>query len=168
MDAAAGLLLGAACPGCRTPGAGLCAACAALLSGVEPFAVADPACGVPVWAAAPYADVWRRCVVAYKERTGWWLGALLGELLALGVLAAARGTGVPPAGLVLVPMPSQARAVRERGLDTTLTLARVGARLTTTGSSLAEACRALAAAGTPASACAVVAATPRRSPATRA
>ena len=226
MDAAAGLLLGAACPGCRTPGAGLCAACAALLSGVEPFAVADPACGVPVWAAAPYADVWRRCVVAYKERTGWWLGALLGELLALGVLAAARGTGVPHAGLVLVPMPSQARAVRERGLDTTLTLARVAARtlagvgvrasveprlrharrvadqaslgeqgrrgnlvgalaarpvgegragvrvvvddLTPTGSSLAEACRALAAAGTPASACAVVAATPRRSPATRA
>ncbi len=34
--------------------------------------------------------------------------------------------------------------------------------LTTTGSSLHEACRALAEAGTPASGCAVVAATPRR------
>ena len=223
MDAAASLLLGAACPGCRTPCAGLCTSCRGQVHRAEPFTVPGPRCGVPVVAAAPFQDVWQRCIVAYKERTGWWLGGPLGEALALTVAVAARETGVPAGGLVLVPMPSQPRSVRERGLDTTLTLARGAARaltgaglptrverqlrhvrrvadqstlgeaarltnlagalaaepprgasgappvlrlvvddLTTTGSSLAEACRALAGAGTPASACAVVAATPLR------
>ena len=211
-DAAASLLLGAACPGCRTPGAQLCPSCAAVVADPAPFEVADG-----IVAAAAYDGLWQHCIVAYKERAGWWLGAPLGRALALAVgelLAAGLGR---PATLVLVPMPSQARAVRERGLDTTLVLARVAARtlasaglptrvepalhharvvadqaglgerdrhtnlvgalvarrgaaalrvvvddLTTTGASLAEARRALAEAGTPASGCAVVAATPRR------
>lgn len=217
-DAAASLLLGAACPGCRTPSAGLCAACRALLRAAEPFGVADSPCPVPVVAAAPYEGVWRACVVGLKERTGWGLAGPLGEALALAALVAGGADGVRE-GLVLVPMPSQARSVRERGLDTTLALTRVAARtlaragvptrvevrlhhrrrvadqsglgehdrrtnldgalaarpaggggvrlvvddLTTTGASLAEACRALTGAGTPASGCAVVAATPRRS-----
>lgn len=223
MDAAASLLLGAACPGCRTPCAGLCATCSTQVRAAEPFTVPDARCGVPVVAAAAYADVWQRCIVAYKERTGWWLGGPLGESLALAAVEAVRAVGRPDGGLTLVPLPSQPRSVRERGLDTTLTLARVAARslaraglparveptlrhvravadqsslgvahrltnlagalvarplsmgdagpgdlrlvvddLTTTGASLAEACRALDRAGTPASACAVVAATPRR------
>lgn len=212
VDAAASLFLGSACPGCRAPSAGLCRSCAVAVAGAEPFEV------VPgTWAAAPYDGVWQRCVVAYKERTGWWLGAPLGGALALAIghtLAAGPGR---PAELILVPMPSQPRSVRERGLDTTLLLARTAARtlgalglparvestlrhvrhvadqadlgerarrtnlvgalaarvgapgmrvvvddLTTTGASLAEACRALARAGTPASGAAVVAATPRR------
>ena len=223
VDAAASLLLGAACPGCRTPCAGLCARCAALLHGAEPFELPPVHGEAPVVAAAAYADVWQQCLVSYKERNGWWLGRALGEALALAVATAARRTGVPAGGVALVPMPSQPRSVRERGLDTTLTLARVAGRalvragircrveprlrhrravadqselseaerrtnlagalearplppppatdpmpvlrlvvddLTTTGSSLREACRALAGAGTPASACAVVAATP--------
>lgn len=211
-DAAASLLLGAACPGCRTPCAHLCPACAAVVAEPTPFAVGDG-----IVAAAPYDGLWQRCIVAYKERNGWWLGGPLGRALSLAVAEGlARGPG-RPRELVLVPMPSQGRSVRERGLDTTRLLARTAARtlasaglptrveatlrhvrrvadqselgehdrrtnlvgalvarpgrpalrvvvddLTTTGSSLHEACRALAEAGTPASGCAVVAATPRR------
>ena len=176
-----------------------------------------------VVAAAAYDDLWRRCLVAYKERDGWWLGGPMGRALALavgtlltGVEGGATGVG-RPSELVLVPMPSQPRSVRQRGLDTTALLARTAARtlgaaglptrveatlrhvrrvadqselgehdrrtnlvgalvarpalpavrivvddLTTTGASLAEACRALVDAGTPASGCAVVAATPLR------
>lgn len=215
VDAAASLLLGSACPGCGTPCAQLCAACAGLVGDPRPFGV--PGLGRPVGAAGAYDDVWQHCIVAYKERGAWWLGAPLGRALALAVgEVLAGGVGRPPE-LVLVPMPSQPRSVRDRGLDTTLVLARVAARtlvasglpvrvepalrhvrrvsdqselgehqrrtnlvgalsarggpagvrvvvddLTTTGASLVEACRALAEAGTPASGCAVVAATPLR------
>lgn len=221
-DAAASLLLGSACPGCRTPSAHLCATCAPVVADPRPFRVPGlEGVGQGVVAAAAYEGLWQRCIVAYKERTGWWLGAPLGRALALAVgslLAGSSGGGPGrPGALVLVPMPSQPRSVRERGLDTTLVLARVAARtlaasglptrvepvlrhvrrvadqselgeherrtnlvgalsarggapgvrvvvddLTTTGASLAEACRALAEAGTPAGGCAVVAATPLR------
>ena len=154
-----------------------------------------------------------------ERRHTAWGGCAPAVLMALALAVAeglARGPG-RPRELVLVPMPSQGRSVRERGLDTTRLLARTAARtlasaglptrveatlrhvrrvadqselgehdrrtnlvgalvarpgrpalrvvvddLTTTGSSLHEACRALAEAGTPASGCAVVAATPRR------
>lgn len=215
VDAAASLLLGSACPGCGTPTAQLCTSCAPVVGDPTPFAVVGT--GVPVVAAGAYADVWQRCIVAYKERGGWWLGAPLGRALALAVGGLLAGGIGLPGELVLVPMPSQPRSVRERGLDTTLLLARVAARslaasglptrvdpvlrhvrrvsdqsalgeherrrnlvgalsarvglpgvrvvvddLTTTGASLVEACRALDGAGTPASGCAVVAATPLR------
>jgi predicted amidophosphoribosyltransferase len=220
VDAAASLLLGSACPGCRAPCAHLCAACAAEVAAAEPFAVALPAAPVPfvpVVAAARYEELWQRCILAYKERTGWWLGGVLGAALALAVADALRRGPGRPDPLVLVPMPSQRATVRERGLDTTLLLARTAARrlaasglatrvapvlshtravadqsglderqrrtnlagalgarpapegtlvvvddLATTGASLVEACRALASAGTPPTACAIVAATPRR------
>lgn len=212
VDAAASLLLGSACPGCGTPCARLCPACALTVADPRPFQVAEG-----VVAAAPYEELWQRCIVAYKERSSWWLAAPLGRALALAVGQCVARHGWPGGGLILAPMPSQPRSVRERGLDTTRLLARTAARtlsasglptrveaslrhvrrvadqselgesdrrtnvvgaltarvgdpglrivvddLTTTGASLAEARRALAKAGTPASGCAVVAATPRR------
>ena len=131
VDAAASLLLGSACPGCRAPCAHLCAACAAEVAAAEPFAVALPAAPVPfvpVVAAARYEELWQRCILAYKERTGWWLGGVLGAALALAVADALRRGPGRPDPLVLVPMPSQRATVRERGLDTTLLLARTAAR----------------------------------------
>lgn len=215
IDAAASLLLGARCPGCRTPCARLCAACTVRLAMLEPSRIAV-AGTPPVAAAGPYAGVLGPLLVAHKERHATWLAAPLGAVLAHAVALALQGAS-RPAALTLVPMPSQARAVRERGVDTTALLARCAARaltraglpcrvaaelrhvrrvadqssldvagrranlagalvarrgapgvrvvvddLTTTGASLAEACRALARAGTPASACAVVAAAERR------
>ena len=98
VDAAASLLLGSACPGCRAPCAHLCAACAAEVAAAEPFAVALPAAPVPfvpVVAAARYEEQWQRCILAYKERTGWWLGGVLGAFL-LWRYMAPRREGLPP------------------------------------------------------------------------
>lgn len=215
VDAGASLLLGAACPGCLAPTARLCPDCTADLAQARVFRVQQP--GPPTWAVAPYGDLWRRLVVAYKERSAWWLAGPLAEQLAIAVAASLLDAGGRAPRVALVPMPSKPRTVRERGLDTTAHLARATARrltraglpasvdpclrhirdvadqsslgiagrhdnlhgalearprgggvrvvlddLTTTGASLAEACRALAAADAPARACAVVAATPRR------
>ncbi len=123
-DAAASLLLGAACAGCGRPGLGLCAACAAELARPEPRAVADAG----VWAAAAYAGVWRAALVAHKERHARHLARPLGEALAVAVAASlgGRATRLP---VVLVPIPSRAAAVRERGLDVTDVLARRAARV---------------------------------------
>ncbi|MFP5416198.1 MAG: ComF family protein [Actinomycetes bacterium] len=215
-DAAASLVLGAACPGCGVPCARLCLACADTVADPAPFPVPFAA-GLPIVAGAAYDGLWRRVLVAYKERHAWWLADPLGPVLALAVGEALARAGVRTQELVLVPMPSLPRSVRARGLDTTLALTRSAARvlaahgldarveaslhhvravadqsglsessrhanlagamaaraggagvrvlvddLTTTGASLLEACRALAEVGTPASGCAVVAATLRR------
>lgn len=213
-DAGASLFLGAVCPGCGVPSASLCAACRSVLQAPRPTLVRGPT-GSPAWAAAVYDGVWREALVAFKERQAWALAHPLGGALGRAVAAAVFGEASGP--LLLVPMPSLPRAVRERGEDTTLLLARRAARalraagadarveaclrhrrrvsdqaglsaagrranlagalvarprgegvrvvvddLTTTGASLAEAARALARAGTPPAAAAVVAATPRR------
>lgn len=77
-------------------------------------------------ACAAYAAPWRGCLIAYKERGAWWLSGPLGGILALGVAAVAGGQALRR--LSLVPVPSRASTVRERGWDTTLGLARVVAR----------------------------------------
>lgn len=116
LDAAATLLLGAACAGCGVPARGLCPACRAVLADPRPRPVPSGV-GVPVWASASYDDPWRAAIVAYKERRAWHLARPLGDALAVAVAAAlaAEGASGP---VVLVPMPSRPAAVRERGLDT--------------------------------------------------
>ena len=122
LDAAATLLLGAACAACGLPARGLCAACRRELALPAPRRV-PAGVGVPVWAAAPYEGAWRSALVAYKERHAWHLAQPLGHALALAVGEALRGSDAS-GPLVLVPMPSRAGAVRERGLDVTAELAR--------------------------------------------
>lgn len=131
-DAAANLLLGAVCAACRTPALGLCPACRAVLAAPAPRRVTARV-AEPVWAASAYEGVWREAVVAYKERRAWHLARPLGDALALAVAAALSGSGVTPP-VLLVPMPSRAAAVRERGLDVTAELARrAAAELTRAG-----------------------------------
>ncbi len=116
--AAGELLLGSACPGCGAPGWGLCAACSAALAARDE--VRWSVGGVPAVAAAEYAGVWRACLVAYKERRAWRLSRPLGAALAW----ASAGL-LPDAGpVLLVPVPSTAATVRERGEDVTWRLAR--------------------------------------------
>lgn len=218
VDAAASMLLGAACPGCGNPTARLCPRCRDEIRALAAAPVAVRGIGVPVVAAGPHQGILRALVIAYKERQAWWLNADLGPPLAESVARALlEAGGRVPAGVVLVPVPSLRSSVRVRGLDTTRALAVRAARLlsasglparveasllharstadqaelgerarrenlrgalvarpgapgvrvlvddlTTTGASLAEGCRALAVATTPVTACAVVAATPRR------
>lgn len=216
VDAAASLLLGAACPTCRTPALGLCRACSAVLADPTPLRVGARGT-VAVWAASAHEGPWRDAVVAYKERRAWHLVRPLGDALALAVGEVLREVGLD-GPVVLVPMPSRPAAVRERGLDVTAGLARRAASrltraglparverslslvgpgadqgglgeagrwqnragslvarpraaaatrvvvddITTTGASLVAALAALARAGHPARAAAVVTATPRR------
>lgn len=218
MDAAASWFLGTCCPTCGADAAGVCRACLAALGVPDPVAVPGPPGGPPGVAAHPYAGVWRRAVVAFKERAARDLAAPLGAALACAVAEAlVRAGGGALSGVTLVPMPSRPAAVRSRGVDTTRLLARVAASalrgcglptrvvpalaharavrdqaglsaeqrranlagalrtcrpvtgaavvvddLVTTGSSLAEAGRALRAAGTAVIAGAVVCAAPRR------
>ena len=65
-------------------------------------------------------------MLAHKEHGARTLTRPLGAALALAVAAAAARAGCP--GPVLVPAPSRAAAVRERGDDPTLRLARAAAR----------------------------------------
>lgn len=121
LEAAADLLLGAACPGCGAPGWGLCHLCAARLD--APVRLVDRDVGVPVAAAGPYRPVLCHVIPRFKDD-----GALhlTGELA--GLLARAVAVLEPPEASVLVPVPSRPSAVRERGYDHAARLSRAAAR----------------------------------------
>lgn len=130
------LVLPATCAGCGEPGARLrhdvCPACLRELSSLVP-AVAGPrpaATGLPVTVAlGPYQGVLRAVLLAYKERGRHRLAVPLGALLAETVAAAA-----PVGPLLLVPVPSSARAARERHGDHMARLAgQAAARLRRSG-----------------------------------
>ncbi|MGV8909340.1 MAG: ComF family protein [Propionicimonas sp.] len=121
------LVLGACCPGCGVPGLGACPACAALLTGVQPFLVPGLPEGLPAVAAAgAYADTLRRVLLAAKERGALGVIPLLGGRVAAAVARLALDAE-PAAGLVLVPVPSTPAQVAARGIDLTASLARQAA-----------------------------------------
>ncbi|MEV6206068.1 phosphoribosyltransferase family protein [Kitasatospora sp. NPDC051914] len=220
-------MLPARCAGCGEGAGQLCPACRALLTcaAAGPAGPEPPPDGLPpVHAATPYGGPVRNLLIAHKERGALRLARPLGSALAAAVRSAdaAGAPGAPGAPLLLVPVPSTRRSVRERGHDPALRLARAAARelrragrparvapvlrharrvadqaglsaaerhrnlhgaltvrprtvallhgrpvvlvddLVTTGASLAEAARALRAAGCPPRAAATVAATARR------
>lgn len=121
LNAAADLLLGARCPGCSAPGWGVCPLCRARLTASPPerFLLR----GLPVTAAAPYHPLLEHIIPRYKDD-----GALHLERLLAVLLAVAVGEHDPPAGTLLVPVPSLARAVRQRGFDHGRRLAARAAR----------------------------------------
>lgn len=111
-SALADLVLPVECAGCRTPHErlrrGACARCAADLSALRPIAVYDvPGCV----AIGEYAGPLREALLAYKERGRSGLAAPLGVLLAEAIAAAAGGR---PRPVLLVAIPSTARAARAR------------------------------------------------------
>lgn len=76
---------------------------------------------------SPYDDLLRGLVSAHKDRGALGLAPLLADRLAQSVHALLAGTGT--AGpVLLVPVPSSAAAVRRRGYDATLALARLVVR----------------------------------------
>jgi predicted amidophosphoribosyltransferase len=123
--ALADLVLPAACAGCGAERvvlrSGACAACVAELEALVPFATEPelPPYGMPACTAlGPYGGPLRSALLAYKEKGRHRLARPLGTLLAGAVAAAAIGSGggrkVP---VVLVPVPSTAKAIRERHGD---------------------------------------------------
>lgn len=122
------LVLGSACLGCGRPGRALCRPCrAALPARAAPqWPTPTPPGLVPPYAVGAYEDTLRTLVLAHKERRVLALARPLGGLLAASVaqaLADARAAG----GVVLVPVPSRPRAVRERGHDPTAAMVRAAA-----------------------------------------
>lgn len=130
-DAAVDLLLGSRCPGCDRPGRGLCRDCEMeVRSGRIRFAGRDPSPpGFPLtMCAGEYAGVLRRVVVAFKDEALVGLASELSVRLMLATAHLIAAVGRPGASFCLVPIPSGPSAVRRRGLDHTMTLARGASR----------------------------------------
>jgi ComF family protein len=130
VAAAGDLLLGANCHGCELPWWGLCPSCRRELGTRQPFVtvpVPRPD-GFPLTVtSSSYDQILRRVINAHKERQALILTRVLAERLAVSVHALL--THQPyAAAIVLVPIPSAARTVRQRGFDATSAMARIAAR----------------------------------------
>lgn len=130
VEAGVDLLLGGACVGCRRPGLALCQQCAGGLVRM-PFATApDPT--PPGWpltyAVNDYDGVVKAAILAHKEDGRLALARPLGSALAWAVLGLLSAAPHPVASLTLVPAPSSPSAVRSRGHDPLLRIARVAVR----------------------------------------
>ncbi len=113
LSAAVDLVLPRRCVGCAAPAVALCAECIAVLPQPRRRVVDD----LPVAAAGEYRDVLQAVLISYKERGRRDLAGPLAALLAGAI------TQLPPAG-PLVTVPSTRAAVRRRGGDHLLRLAR--------------------------------------------
>jgi predicted amidophosphoribosyltransferase len=122
------------CAGCGLLPGLLCASCEPALLGPARRAWPRPSpVGLPPpWAVAGYDGAVRAALLAHKEQGRAALARPLGAALATSVRAALSptGPGGPPRSgpVALVPMPSRRGAVRERGRDPTLAIARHAAR----------------------------------------
>ncbi len=134
--AAGDLLLGSTCHGCAGPAWNICPACRGVLAATSARPTRPQPCppGFPLtWTGGPYDTVTRGLISAHKERQAYGLTRLLGERLALALLGLFEQLGVPfpggeqSPGLLLVPVPSTRAAIRRRGFDAGLALARSAA-----------------------------------------
>jgi predicted amidophosphoribosyltransferase len=119
--ALADLVLPTACAGCdaeRVPlRFGACADCSAALEALTPFATAPvppPAGMPPCVAVGAYGGALRGALLAYKERGRHRLARPLGALLAGAIAEIAPDPAKP---VLLIPVPSTARAARDRHGD---------------------------------------------------
>ena len=126
------LVLPAACVGCGRPETAWCPTCDAALRRPAAVCGPDPApSGLPcTWAVTAYDGAVRAAVVAHKEHGLRALGPPLGSALArsLGTALDAGSERAAVAQVLVVPAPSRAAAVRARGDDPTLRLARLAVR----------------------------------------
>lgn len=132
VDGFLDLFLGGACVGCEQPGRLLCTACRDLLPREAHVAWPTPTPPglVPPHVTGAYDGTLRAMVLAHKERRAHALARPLARQLAIAVADAAADLA-PGSPVVLVPVPSRAAAVRERGHDPVRTMARLAARALT-------------------------------------
>jgi ComF family protein len=133
LAAASDLLLGASCHGCGQPWWGICPHCRQQVASRHPFFTTPVPCpdGFPdTVTSSTYDPILRRLISAHKERQALALTSFLGERLAVSVhgLLAREPDAVRTSSIVLVPIPSAARTVRQRGFDATASMARLAAR----------------------------------------
>jgi predicted amidophosphoribosyltransferase len=114
------LILPRRCLTCGGPGSAFCLPC-------RPDSVREvDVGGLPVLAAGEYGGRLRSAILAYKERGRLDLLGPLAQLMVGPVAALAEEHG---AAVVLIPVPSSARASRERGGDHLLRLSRQVSKL---------------------------------------
>lgn len=116
------LLLGTRCAGCGGVGRGVCDTCASHFW-AQPRQVAI-ASGVPVFALAEYSAPLDQVLIAHKERANWQLATPLGERLAVVI----QLLQADHQRIEVVPVPSSAKAIRQRGYDHSQALARAAIR----------------------------------------
>lgn len=134
------LVLPRSCAGCPLTGVSLCAGCRALLTGPAVGLVRPDPCppGLPPLAAfAHYDGPLQRLLLSHKEKGRLQLTRPLGGALASAVLVHRR-----PA-VVLCPVPSSPKAVRQRGHDHAMRLATAAAAALRRREVEAAACRLL-------------------------
>jgi ComF family protein len=132
VAAAGDLLLGARCHGCGVAWCGVCPDCRQLLSTRRPAWTRPDPCPSgfpPTITSSAYDPVLRGLINAHKERQALGLTRMLGDRLGgcVHALLAEVGHGADEP-VVLVPVPSAPQAVRSRGFDATLAMARSAAR----------------------------------------
>ncbi|GAA4956131.1 hypothetical protein GCM10023224_47380 [Streptomonospora halophila] len=123
FDGLLGLLLGDHCAGCARPGGRLCPDCARAL-GTRPRPCRRRAGCPQVWAVGAYTGLERTALLAFKEQGARGLAAPLGARLSGAVCAAAARHP----GALLVPVPARPAALRARGYDPVLLMARSAVR----------------------------------------
>ena len=131
LAAAGDLLLGAKCHGCGQLWWGICPSCRQQLASRRPFFTTPVPCpdGFPVTVtSSAYDPILRKVINAHKEHQALTLTSFLAERLAWSVHALLMSEPYGAGGIVLVPIPSSARAVRRRGFDATASIARLAAR----------------------------------------
>lgn len=122
ISALADLFLGASCPGCGAPGLGICSECLEKISALPSVqrylpSLGASAPGLNIQAGSAYVEPVSRLILAHKERGAWELCKPLAQLVVNRCSI--------PTGVVLCPIPSDSAAVRRRGYDHCLSLARV-------------------------------------------
>ncbi|MCL2784118.1 MAG: hypothetical protein FWD55_01520 [Propionibacteriaceae bacterium] len=141
IDAGTDLLFQGLCPGCHSPGRGVCCGCTTRVMMDQAKIRSRPGIDLPLWCGGDYAPPLMNIISAAKDhhrRDGIWL---LSVRLAFACAGLIDERGLTGEG-ILVPFPSRGAAVRERGLDFTQILAaktvghlrRIGHRIS--GSSL--------------------------------
>lgn len=124
------LVLPRLCSGCRIAGVGLCGRCRAELAGPALGPVHPTPCPAglpPLTALAAYGGPVQQLLLAHKEKGQLQLTRPLGEGLAIACLVhrLVWTAGLP---VLLCPVPSSAKAVRQRGHDHGMRLAAAAAR----------------------------------------
>lgn len=134
LVAAGELVLPRACAGCDRPGATLCTDCRRGLVelALPTLAPLAPHPVPPGWPGCSgslrYSGLAPRLVHAFKDGERRDLAAVLGPLLADGVRRAVAREPRAPGTVLVVPVPSSPAAVRRRGDQPTLLLARRAVR----------------------------------------
>jgi predicted amidophosphoribosyltransferase len=120
------LLLPGACAGCGRPGPPVCDLCQPELIGHAClWQPTPPPAGLPLCArAAPYDGVARSALIAFKEHGRADLARPLGVALATAVVTMTGPAGPP---IALVPVPSSPAAIRRRGREHAVQIARSAA-----------------------------------------